>query len=142
MSEDAKPLQIDNLKVTILRATRPGDIVFFSMPESHVSHRDYAELALRLKDILKNRNVTAVVLPETLSPVGAITPFEFPDPTAPDPIKDRADTAERVLQAVETWRAEHQPTCAEALHQVDRNVEEAPALAETLLNIAGYHPRE
>ena len=51
----------------------------------------------------------------------------------------RAAIAERVLQAVEAWRAEYTPRCAESCYQMDRCVINAPQLVEDVMNIAGYH---
>lgn len=51
----------------------------------------------------------------------------------------RAVVAEKVLQAVEAWRAEHKPRCAESCWQMDHCVIEAPALVEATMDIVGYY---
>jgi hypothetical protein len=51
---------------------------------------------------------------------------------------DRAEIAERVLQAVERWRDKYQPSCAESIYQVDACTIAATELVEDTLNIAGY----
>jgi len=56
--------------------------------------------------------------------------------------KSRTEVAEEVLQAVERWRAEYEPRCAESCWQMDRCVINAPELVENVMNIAGYYDGE
>lgn len=51
----------------------------------------------------------------------------------------RSEKAEKVLQAVERWRAKWKPSCAESCWQNDNCSIEAPQLVQECMDIAGYY---
>ena len=63
-------MMLDDLKITILRATRPGDIVFFQITRE--PDAEFRSLITALADYLREAHVTPVMLPDAITVVGSI----------------------------------------------------------------------
>lgn len=81
----------DELKVTILRAARPGDIVFFQVTRE--PDHELRSLIVALASYLRAANVTPVMLPESITVVGS---------AFVDPKRTPAETDD-VLRRLENW---------------------------------------
>lgn len=72
-------MSLENLKITVLRAAKPGDVVFFNVGPPHTL--ESRELVVALADYLRPTGIIPVMLPDNIRMVGSI--FEAPALPAP-----------------------------------------------------------
>jgi hypothetical protein len=85
MMEEPIKMTADDLKVTILRAAKPGDVVFFNVSSDDPEHRDLIEALGKFLSPIK-----AVMLPPSIQLVGSIFEKGTPE-TDPELVRLREE---------------------------------------------------
>lgn len=87
-------VELEGLKIAILQATRPGDVVFFNVAAEEMRDQHHRELVVALGDYLRPMGITPVMLPQSIEVVGAVfdQANRAPHPRAGFNLKDHRPT--------------------------------------------------
>lgn len=117
----------DDLKITILRASKPGDVLFFHI-DCEITE-EVRELMVAIRDYLQPMGITPVMLPPTVTLVGSM--FEAVEPPAPetDPeIMRLRQENETLRSTINDARLETVRGCTEGLRTIAIMAQENQAL--------------
>lgn len=89
-------MSLENLKITVLRASKPGDVVFFNVGEQpSLETRGFMEA---LVDYLRPTGIIPVMLPDSIRVVGSLIPAA-PAPISIGPLIDLRNEAAGLARA-------------------------------------------
>lgn len=84
-------MNVDALKITVLRASRPGDIVFLQIRDNKEFNSQMMSALESVIEFTKTKGVTLIVLPEQVcvvgtlftAPAGVVPPYKYKDVEVP-----------------------------------------------------------